>query len=147
MTSQHVEALKKVSSCSNCGDCGHWAEDCKKPYRSKAERLEQERSKNPSSSNNAFVFLGCGSSSTSYVGGPSLMAAVGSPSDADSKHVFLNLTPGHTVIDPGAGQDLIGKLAYDKLEKKLASVGLRPIKVDDQPPSASGIGGQVFLWP
>ena len=38
----NVDAIKKVSRCSNCGDRGHWAEDYKKPYRSKADRLEQE---------------------------------------------------------------------------------------------------------
>ena len=32
----NVDAIKKGSRCSNCGEC-------QKPYRSKAERLEQER--------------------------------------------------------------------------------------------------------
>ena len=39
-----TEQLKRVSRCSNCGDRGHWVEDCDKPYRSKKDRLAQEAS-------------------------------------------------------------------------------------------------------
>ena len=52
----NLDAIKKVSRCSNCGDRGHWAEDCQKPYRSKAERLEQERQSGGGKKHSAFVF-------------------------------------------------------------------------------------------
>jgi hypothetical protein len=29
--SMNVDAIKKVSRCSNCGERGHWAEDCRRP--------------------------------------------------------------------------------------------------------------------
>ena len=57
--------------------------------------------------------------------------------------VFLAMPAGHAIIDPGAGQDLIGKPAYDRLKEKLAVAGLRPIPIDDEPAKASGIGGQA----
>ena len=62
--SMNIEAIKKVSRCSICGDRGPWAEDCKKPYRSKAERLEQEKGSKGNGKASAFVFLGSSSSDT-----------------------------------------------------------------------------------
>ncbi|CAK0846986.1 unnamed protein product [Prorocentrum cordatum] len=37
--------FKKRSRCSNCGEKGHWREDCRRPYRSKADRLKSESSR------------------------------------------------------------------------------------------------------
>lgn len=56
----NVDAIKKVSRYSNCGERGHWAEDCRKPYRSKAERLEQEKNnyKTGTGKPPGFIFLG-----------------------------------------------------------------------------------------
>ena len=209
----NLDAIKKVSRCSNCGDRGHWAEDCQKPYRSKAERLEQERQSGGGKKHSAFVFLGstpnqAGSSSSMYMGGPSFLSGVeadegqnalgrediietyerhlhqrlqeaGFEKELVSKEhtacdkgetpgsfvgmampefarrildnlkekanadIFLTMPPGHAIIDPGAGQDLIGKPAYEQLKTKLATVGLRPVPIDDEPSKASGIGGQA----
>ena len=198
----NVDAIKKVSRCSNCGERGHWAEDCRKPYRSKAERLEQEKNnyKSGSGKPSGFVFLGKtlrdgASSSSSFAGGFSMMVFrdtledLGSDllpcrglcgdyveqlkgvvqndkaeirenfngmaipdfakrvleqfKEKGSKEIFLSLPPGHAIIDPGAGQDLIGRPAYEQLRAKLAAVGLRPQPIDEEPSRASGIGGQA----
>eukprot|EP00435_Cladocopium_sp_Y103_P035246 s245_g9.t1 len=175
--SANIDAIKKVSRCSNCGERGHWAEDCKKPYRSKAERLEQERASKENARSSAFVFLGDSSnaSGSSYVGGPSYyiqdydmttddiegnstwamttfvgMALPGyvrkvldGLKTAGSGDSFLSIPAGHAIIDPGAGQDLIGKPAYELLQKKLRKVGLQPVPIEDDPGRASGIGGQA----
>ena len=69
----NVDAIKKGSRCSNCGEC-------QKPYRSKAERLEQERQSGVGKKPTAFVFLGAnatGSSSSTYIGGPSYLCRPG----------------------------------------------------------------------
>ena len=63
--------------------------------------------------------------------------------DKGNKEIFLSLPPGHAIIDPGAGQDLIGRPAYEQLRAKLAAVGLRPQPIDEEPSRASGIGGQA----
>ena len=195
----NTDAIKKVSRCGNCGDRGHWAEDCTKPYRSKAERLEQERAQANKGGgvgggkSSGFVFLGGASSAAGYVGGPVLWSQASKPEEnswhyagdkdvVSDEHyesiteegkgmivalgsfngmampdfakkvleqfkavteVFLSMPPGHAIIDPGAGQDLIGKPSYERLRSRLASVGLRPIPVDDEPARASGIGGQA----
>eukprot|EP00959_Pyramimonas_sp_CCMP1952_P373650 7825190-Pyramimonas_sp.AAC.1 len=34
--------LKRRSRCANCGEKGHWAESCRKPFRSKQGRLAAE---------------------------------------------------------------------------------------------------------
>ena len=63
--------------------------------------------------------------------------------EKENREIFLSLPPGHAIIDPGAGQDLIGRPAYEQLRAKLATVGLRPQPIDEEPPRASGIGGQA----
>eukprot|EP00959_Pyramimonas_sp_CCMP1952_P010207 213660-Pyramimonas_sp.AAC.1 len=35
--------LKRRSRCANCGDMGQWAENCRKPFRSKKERAAAEK--------------------------------------------------------------------------------------------------------
>ena len=206
--SMNVEAIKKVSRCSNCGERGHWAEDCKKPYRSKADRLEQEKQAkggNNRNSPSAFVFLGTSSSSSAASTHPNLgafnyfieedhisdydqdttipqtleehyvlqkdnvekkenagaqsalrvFAGMAIPEFAQQvldrfrsspsalSQVFIALPAGHAIVDPGAGQDLIGMPAYNKLRKKLASCGLQPIQLEEEPGAASGVGGKA----
>ena len=63
--------------------------------------------------------------------------------EKENREIFLSLPPGHAIIDPGAGQDLIGRPAYEQLRAKLATVGLRPQPIDEEPSRASGIGGQA----
>ena len=152
-----TEQLKKVSRCSNCGEKGHWAEDCSKPYRSKADRLAQEAKKRGEKSSGggfkgaAFVFLGGGgeenfsASSFSGMAIPWRVQEVlnrfrkGTGDDAS----FLTLAPGLAIIDPGAGQDLIGLEAYRRLEGELAKGGLRTVRLTEKPAPASGVGGRA----
>lgn len=131
-----VSELKKVTRCSNCGERGHWREDCSKPYRSRTDRERTEKGAS------AFVFLGLGerrgSEGQSY----------GSYSNfglnlAGSAISFLSIEPGKAIVDPGASQDLIGKNSYQKLTERLASVGLQPVPLPGTPAGASGVGGSA----
>ena len=131
-----IEELKKVTRCSNCGDKGHWREDCKQPYRSKAEREKREKEAS------AFVFLGTnGNKAASSCG-----ATWNSMSYFDENktaHCFFDIPAGHAIIDPGAAQDLIGWKKFQELKEKLRQRGLRPVILDEEPPGASGIGGSA----
>ena len=55
----------------------------------------------------------------------------------------MTVPPGHAIVDPGAAQDLIGKAAFDALTERLAKTGLRPVILQEEPPSAAGIGGSA----
>eukprot|EP00959_Pyramimonas_sp_CCMP1952_P284126 5938745-Pyramimonas_sp.AAC.1 len=39
--------LKNRSRCANCGQKGHWKQDCHNAYRSKEDRLKEERKPQP----------------------------------------------------------------------------------------------------
>ena len=56
--------------------------------------------------------------------------------------VLLTLDPRHAVLDIGAGQDLIRLEAYEKLENRLRTQGLRCVRLKDAPPAAHGVGGK-----
>ena len=166
-----VDQLKKVSRCSNCGEKGHWAEDCSKPYRSKKERLAQEagarKGKDKPDGRGgfrpaAFVFLGSDETREGGQGGSTFVAVnfagmaipeyVSKVLDEYRKrgcengeipYSFLAIPPGHAIIDPGAGQDLIGLSSYRKLVKELRKGGLQPVKLQEKPSPASGVGGRA----
>ena len=128
-----VSELKKVTRCSNCGEKGHWKEECDRPYRSRSAREKQEKSQG-----NAFVFLGT-SSSSEFKG--SFLSLQSLAEDANLS--FLALPDGHAVIDPGASQDLIGLESFDRLMRVLAKNGLKPVKLKEVPHPASGVGGDA----
>ena len=151
-----TEQLKRVSRCSNCGEKGHWAEDCSRPYRSKADRLAQEAKKKGDKGGAggqkgaAFVFLGGETKSfaASSFSGMAIPLRVQEVLDKFKKgeeddKSFLTLAPGVAIIDPGAGQDLIGQEAYRRLEEELARGGLRAVKLEEKPAPASGVGGRA----
>jgi hypothetical protein len=56
---------------------------------------------------------------------------------------FLTLPAGHAIVDPGASQDLCGLKSYEKLVQALAKNGLQPVKLDETPAPASGVGGDA----
>ena len=129
-----IMELKKITRCANCGDRGHWAEDCRKAFRPRASTSGDKNG--GGSGNNAFVFLGS-SSSSGYSGHTffcDLMAA---------SENFLSLPGGHAIVDPGASQDLIGLASYHRLQRRLSEVGLRTIELDEKPSPASGVGGSA----
>ena len=151
-----TEQLKRVSRCSNCGEKGHWAEDCSRPYRSKADRLAQEAKKKGDKGGAggqkgaAFVFLGGETKSfaASSFSGMAIPLRVQEVLDKFKKgeeddKSFLTLASGVAIIDPGAGQDLIGQEAYRRLEEELARGGLRAVKLEEKPAPASGVGGRA----
>eukprot|EP00959_Pyramimonas_sp_CCMP1952_P121017 2530297-Pyramimonas_sp.AAC.1 len=46
-----------MSMCANCGEKGHWAETCKKPRRTKEQRLaEEKRSKDSGGTKTSLYF-------------------------------------------------------------------------------------------
>ena len=131
-----IEELKKVTRCSNCGDKGHWREDCRQPYRSKVEREKREKE------TSAFVFLGASSSSASYGANWSAFAFFDKPKEKEVWS-FFDIPAGHAIIDPGAAQDLIGWKKFQELEDRLHQSGLCPVILKETPPGASGIGGDA----
>ena len=129
--------LKKVTRCGNCGDKGHWAEDCTKPYRSKSAREKAEKAEK--GQGNAFVFLGSSGAESSFRGAFLSFANM----SEDGGISFLTLPAGHAIIDPGASQDLIGKKSFDALSRALRKSGLKPVKLSEAPAPASGVGGDA----
>ena len=127
-----VEELKKITFCGNCGKKGHWREDCSESVK--------DSSRQPKTKTNAFVFLGISEEAKS-----SAAFFLGALSDAKSMNgaCFLELNPGQAIVDPGASQDLIGLPSFEKLQTKLARVGLQAIKLDEAPGKAAGVGGSA----
>ena len=141
------DQLKKVTKCRLCSKKGHWAEDC-------------PLNKNKTNNVQAFVFLSedgydrCqGDQLASFLSfaevngvleqvlGPLWNKHGGSAGPA----VYITLTSGQAIIDPGAAQDLIGKPAYDRLKEHLASCGLQPVAQQNSGNlrNPSGIGGSA----
>eukprot|EP00435_Cladocopium_sp_Y103_P074255 s37_g47.t1 len=132
-----IAELKKVTKCANCGQKGHWREDCVLPHRPKQDKNNQGSSRSPPSSlPNAFVFLGTSAASPSG-------ASWWSFPEWCNFFNCLVIPPGHAVVDPGASQDLIGKQSFEKLKTELAKVGLKPVILDEPPQPALGIGGKA----
>ncbi|CAK9057574.1 unnamed protein product [Durusdinium trenchii] len=63
---------------------------------------------------------------------------------ATDQACFLELSPGETIIDPGASQDLVGLRSFEKLQAKLKENGLKTIKLQETPSKASGVGGAAM---
>ena len=128
-----IQELKRVTKCANCGERGHWREDCRKAFKPKGAG-----GSGGVSAPNAFVFLGNSSqsSSPSFFGVATITALAENP-------CFLMLPGGHAIVDPGASQDLIGLKSYERLKQQLGKVGLQTIELSEEPCSASGIGGKA----
>ena len=128
-----VEELKKVTFCGNCGKKGRWREDCSEPVR---EGNRSSKDRNPKV--NAFAYLGL----SEAVEDAASFLVESFVNYQFTEHVnFLALDAGQAIIDPGASQDLIGLPSYEKLQNKLKQVGLKTIKLQEEPPKASGVGG------
>ena len=115
-----ISELKKITRCGNCGQKGHWREDCQNPYKPKNDTKGFNK--------NAFVFLGtsahCSSSWCNFLN-------------------YLTIPAGCAIVDPGASQDLIGKKAFQKLSSELNKKGFKPVILPEAPSPAAGIGGQA----
>ena len=128
--------LVKVTRCGNCGERGHWKEDCTRPYRSKASRERDERI---AAGSNAFVFLGASSQSSEFKGSFLLYDSWTEGSTLN----LLALPSGHAIVDPGASQDLIGLKSFERLCCALRKNGLKVVKLEEKPSPASGVGGDA----
>lgn len=147
-----VEELKRVTRCANCGQRGHWREDCTQPLRardgSSQGNYDKDKNKGKSGAANptGFAFLGLSkgsSGSFSHWSAFGLNLVQAEDGDRVSLAVWLSIPGGEAIVDPGASQDLIGLAAFEKLKARLAKVNLQPIVLDEAPSDASGIGGKA----
>ena len=123
---KNIAELKRITRCANCGEKGHWKAECDKPYKPRSELGK---------SLTAFAYVGNAAASSS---GFSFLANFGA-----EKGNFLSIPPGLAIVDPGAAQDLIGEKAFLALQQRLAQFGLKSVILDEDPPSAAGIGGSA----
>ena len=140
-----VMELKKVTRCNNCGQLGHWREDCSHPPKPRPQRENPGNQAAGRSKGNAFAYFGMSSDSASlsvFPGGD--YAELTSPgTEGLSESSFLEIPAGHAIVDPGAAQDLIGRPAFDRLTSKLRDMGLKPVILTEKPACATGIGGRA----
>ena len=124
-----ISELKKITRCRRCNAKGHWEEDCDQPK----SRAGQSSS---SGTSNMVAFTYCST-------GTPTVAADFFNMVTQEAFSFLEIPPGYAIVDPGASQDLIGFKAYQKLEERLKTLGLRPVKLQGKPQEPSGIGGKA----
>ena len=137
-----IAELKKVTKCAHCQQRGHWREEC--PNLHKPKVIGNAQNKNKDGSGSAFVFLrksGSGSADSSQ---QQFLNYLQFASEVTS---FLEVPPGYAIVDPGASQDLVGLKSFNDLQKQLATIGLKTVKLDEKPPSTSGIGGSAEPLP
>ncbi|CAE6953093.1 GIP [Symbiodinium sp. CCMP2592] len=134
------EQLKRVSKCNLCGKRGHWAEDC---------RSGQGGSR-PSNG-----VVGNKMSGFCYLGGSLAGASSGKAShftfmtyvrpstmvDPSLSWNFLAIPSGMAILDIGATQDIIGKSAFEALERELDRCGLKSLEIPTTASALTGIGG------
>ena len=133
------EQLKKVTKCRRCGVKGHWEEDCKQPPKSKVQGFSY-LGHSQQSGGAAFSFM---SLHTSFLTISQVRGAISQvlQNDHDSSSFFLTLSSGDAILDIGATQDLIGRVALTALESVLRTAGLRVVDVDAPITVPMGIGG------
>lgn len=133
------EQLKRVTKCRRCGVKGHWEEDCKQPPKSKVQGFSY-LGHSQQSGGAAFSFM---SLRTSFLTISQVRGAISQvlQNDHDSSSSFLTLSSGDAILDIGATQDLIGRVALTALESVLRTAGLRVVDVDAPITVPMGIGG------
>ena len=124
-----ISESKKITRCRRCGVKGHWEEDCDQPK-------QRAGLASSSGASNIVAFTYCPVDNFSQAADFFNMVAQGAFS-------FLEIPPGYAIVDPGASQDLIGFKSYQKLEERLKTLGLRPVKLHGKPQEPSGIGGKA----
>ena len=135
------EQLKKITRCRRCQKKGHWAEDCTSPPV------------NPAAGNSkihGFVYTGSGAAAPTsaftyfnqvYLAQSTVQQAIQEVCEksiqVQETGSFLSIASGDAILDIGATQDLIGKIAFEAMKHRLAAAGLRAIMAA----VPSGIGG------
>ncbi|CAK0804303.1 unnamed protein product, partial [Prorocentrum cordatum] len=122
---------------------GHWREDCKKPYRSKADRLKSE--------GKSFYFQvgsAAGSSGSTWaIFAEELAEAIAlvTASRSDSfSGVTLRSMADQALVDTAAAQALIGVPDLKHLKSAFKEKGFKVhVRYQDDLPFASGVGGRV----
>ena len=139
------EQLKKITRCRRCLKKGHWAEDWTNPPANQ-----------PAGNSKIQGFVYTGSSAVAPTSAftyfnqvflaQSLVQRVvqevcekGIPMQEAGS--FLSIASGDAILDIGATQDLIGKVAFESMQRRLAAAGLQAIMVDAPAAVPSGIGG------
>ncbi|CAE7202644.1 unnamed protein product [Symbiodinium sp. CCMP2456] len=135
------EQLKKISRCNNCGRRGHWAEDCRQGGGNPRPTATDGGDKM-----SGFCYLGGSLKGASSGHGShfTFMTYVTSQKDnlfPEASFNFLAIPSGMAILDIGATQDLIGRSAYESLERELSRHGLRALEVPTTASSPTGIGG------
>ena len=127
------DRLKRISRCRKCGKRGHWAAEC--PDRAITGFVYAPDAQG---SGAAFSFLTRETLRDLVASLPTSLSQIG-----DTALSFITLVGGEAILDIGATQDLIGITAFQALTRRLADVGLRPIRVEAQVAVPSGIGGKA----
>ena len=137
----NLDRLKSVTRCSICQKKGHWHREC-------PDRDSASSSGKASASMSSFVFSGFGHGAFSSFFTEYDLAILHQLknviSGSQSAETFLSLKSlpvGEALIDPGAGEDLIGLSTFDRLEKALAKNGWKAPRLSGEPPPANGVGG------
>ena len=117
---------------------GHWAKECKNPHVPRPPKGVLSSFVYASSNEAAATLVLLNGLATSIIEG---VREISQPKAASS--VLLTLPAGQAIVDPGAGQDLIGLPAFEKVEAAWAKKGVRVVRLDVNPPPASGVGGKA----
>eukprot|EP00435_Cladocopium_sp_Y103_P033995 s1227_g8.t1 len=129
---KNIAELKRITRCAKCGEKGHWRAECDKPNKPRSEVGKNM---------NAFAYLGSRDTRSSA---PASSSAASLLANFGAGHGnFMSIPPGLAIVDPGAAQDLIGEKAFCALRQRLAQFGLKPVILDEDPPTAAGIGGSA----
>jgi len=154
------EQLMQITRCSNCGERGHWAESCSKPYRSREDREADEKGGTGQKGKTAaFCYLGgpggtAGLTLTVFrdLGGLARRTAselvakrmqAGKVREESDIMALLVVDAGEAVVDTAAGQALMGEKSLESLSAALRQRGLRVVEVPTTGPAPRGVGGRA----
>ena len=160
----HQEELKMRTRCHNCGQVGHWKDECSNPSR-KAGSSGGSTSSTSSSARTGFLVMGGNPKMEStefwlkeFVKGRTAKESCGSGAsdsteeeqyrsggmcDRDGTQFFgIAIRAEEGIVDTAAEAGLVGLFAYERLEKELQKFGLKP-KWTEKQATAKGVGGEA----
>ena len=160
----HQEELKMRTRCHNCGQVGHWKDECSNPSR-KAGSSGGSTSSTSSSARTGFLVMGGNPKMEStefwlkeFVKGRTAKGSCGSgASDSTEEEQYRSggtcdrdgtqfcgtaIRAEEGIVDTAAEAGLVGLFAYERLEKELQKFGLKP-KWTEKQATAKGVGGEA----